>query len=423
MPSATVKRRSYRARPTIDALEVGGPRRRPGARRSSSVADPARARSPAPRRLRRRLRPARRGPGPPSSRRPRSACRGSAPTPRRAQLRDGLGRRPAHRPRSSPASDDLAAARVDRDDDALAVARRAARSRNSGSRSAAVPITTRSAPAVEHRVDRRPASRSPPPTWIGQSTAAAIRRTVSRFCGLARPGAVEVDDVQEARPVLGPARARRRPGRRRRRSRARSRPGAGAPPGRRGCRSPGRGSRRDGTAAQIPAKLASSRSPAALDFSGWNWTPKTLSRSPRRRSARRRRRCRAGRRGCRPRREGVDEVERRLRCRSPRPGGDSRSQRTGDQPMCGTLRPPASSSATSPGEQAEARPRRRARWSSSNSSCRPRQMPSIGTPGLAPLGDQLVEPAARGPAPSPSGRRRRRAGSRRRRRAPRPRRW
>jgi hypothetical protein len=28
-----------------------------------------------------------------------------------------------------------------------------------------------------------------------------------------------------------------------------------------------------GTAAQISAKLASNRSPAVLDFSGWNWTP------------------------------------------------------------------------------------------------------------------------------------------------------
>ena len=34
-----------------------------------------------------------------------------------------------------------------------------------------------------------------------------------------------------------------------------------------------------GVLTQIPAKLASSRSPAVLDFSGWNWTPKTLSRS------------------------------------------------------------------------------------------------------------------------------------------------
>ena len=34
-----------------------------------------------------------------------------------------------------------------------------------------------------------------------------------------------------------------------------------------------------GTDAHTPAKLESRRSPAALDFSGWNWTPKTLSRS------------------------------------------------------------------------------------------------------------------------------------------------
>jgi hypothetical protein len=34
-----------------------------------------------------------------------------------------------------------------------------------------------------------------------------------------------------------------------------------------------------GVLAQTPAKFESSRRPAALDFSGWNWTPKTLSRS------------------------------------------------------------------------------------------------------------------------------------------------
>ncbi len=34
-----------------------------------------------------------------------------------------------------------------------------------------------------------------------------------------------------------------------------------------------------GTGEQIAAKFSSSRRPAELDFSGWNWTPKTLPRS------------------------------------------------------------------------------------------------------------------------------------------------
>jgi hypothetical protein len=34
-----------------------------------------------------------------------------------------------------------------------------------------------------------------------------------------------------------------------------------------------------GALTQTPAKFESSRRPAALDFSGWNWTPKTLPRS------------------------------------------------------------------------------------------------------------------------------------------------
>ena len=55
-------------------------------------------------------------------------------------------------------------------------------SRNSGSRIAAVPSTTRSAPAAR-TASTAAVSRRPPPTWIGHSTAAAIRRTASRFCG------------------------------------------------------------------------------------------------------------------------------------------------------------------------------------------------------------------------------------------------
>ena len=47
---------------------------------------------------------------------------------------------------------------------------------------------------------------------------------------------------------------------------------------RRGCRSPGRGSRR-APASQTRAKLRSSASPSREDFSGWNCTPKTVPRA------------------------------------------------------------------------------------------------------------------------------------------------
>ena len=102
---------------------------------------------------------------------------------------------------------DLAAAGVDRDDDPLAVALQ----RRVEERPGRAAPRCRSRPAPRRpRAPRRPtsASRSPPPTWIGHSTAAAIRRTASRFCGVARLGAVEVDDVQELGPFAGPARRR-----------------------------------------------------------------------------------------------------------------------------------------------------------------------------------------------------------------------
>ena len=151
--------------------------------------------------------------------------------------------------------------------------------RNSGSRSAAVPITTRSAPASQRGGDR-----------VGVAQPAAdLDRAVDRVgdpphrlevLRLARLRPVEVDDVQVLGAFLGPAR------------RGVDRVGvvgglavvvaleqahgvAAADVDRRV--EDHAAARRD--CAQIPAKLASRRRPAALDFSGWNWTPKTLSRS------------------------------------------------------------------------------------------------------------------------------------------------
>ena len=91
----------------------------------------------------------------------------------------------------------------------------------------------------------------------------------------------------------------------------------------------------------------------------------------------------AGRRSGRSRRAS--------RRRSPRPAGTSRSQRTGDQPMWGTLRPPASSSVDLARRAGRARGAPPSSVEESKSSCRPRQMPRIGTPARVALGDQLVE--------------------------------
>ena len=74
------------------------------------------------------------------------------------------------------------------------------------SRKAAVPTTARSAPA--RRASRTASTvRRPPPYWIGMPVSATIRRRCSSDFGRAGAGAVEVDDVQEARargdPGLG----------------------------------------------------------------------------------------------------------------------------------------------------------------------------------------------------------------------------
>ena len=108
---------------------------------------------------------------------------------------------------------------------------------------------------------------------------------------------------------------------------------------------------------QAAAKPASSSSPAELDFSGWNWAPRSgalldhggealapfgaadhdifVGRASREASARNR--------------TGVSAP--------PVSSGakrDGRSQRTGSQPMCGTFRPGASSCGDVTGQQAQA---------------------------------------------------------------------
>ncbi len=141
---------------------------------------------------------------------------------------------------------------------------------------AAVPTIARSAPA-------RSASRTfstvrrPPPYWIGMPVSATIRRRWSSDLRRAGAGAVEVDDVQEARAGLDP--------------------GAG---GVERVGVVGRGVLEDAldqadrlavhdvdrgvedhacaTAANW-AKLRSMRSPSREDFSGWNWAAITLPRS------------------------------------------------------------------------------------------------------------------------------------------------
>ncbi len=74
----------------------------------------------------------------------------------------------------------------------------------------------------------------------------------------------------------------------------------------------------------------------------------------------------------------------------PSVSGDSRSNRTSFQPMCGTRSPPASSRVTSPlispspsvGSSSSER---------SNSSCMPRQIPSIGVAADGGVADQAVQ--------------------------------
>ena len=100
-----------------------------------------------------------------------------------------------------------------------------------------------------------------------------MRSTCSRLRGRALAGAVEVDDVQVAGALAHPA--------------ARGVQGVGVVGGlvvvvaaQEANRAPAADVDRrvedhaaETTREQISAKFDSSRRPAALDFSGWNWTP------------------------------------------------------------------------------------------------------------------------------------------------------
>ena len=315
---------------------------------------------------------------------------------------------------------DPAAAGVDRDDDALAVRAPASRRGTPGSRSAAVPITTRSAPASSTAATDS-ASRSPPPTWIGHSTAAAIRRTASRFCGAPALAPSRSTTCRNSRPFAGPARGRvdrvgvvgglalvvalQQPHRL-----------AAADVDRRVEDHAGRARRRRSRRSWRAAagrRRSTSR--------GGTGRRRRCRARPRRRSARRRRRCRAGRRppGA-ARRSG----------RSRRASRDSIPSVSRDSPLPAHRRPADVRDLEAVGVELgdlagqQAEPVGAAQLGGRvEEQLQAEADAEDRHAGVAALGDQLVEAAARGPAPSPSGRRRRRAGSRRRRRAPRRRRW
>ena len=246
--------------------------------------------------------------------------------------------------------------------------RRARRSPRRASRRrvyAAVPSTTRAAPALS-----------------ASSTAAAVAQAAAdlyRDVDLARdpPDVLEVRRRRRRGRRRGRRRAargrRRRPSgaphradRRRTPSARRSRPARGARPCRRGCRSRAAGSCRVASSARRQhaqsTKLPSIRRPCAEDFSGWNWTPRHVVAL--RRSWRTARRTRSSRRR-RPGRRAAPRTSARGR-RDSRPRAARRSAGrvarsvTSFQPMCGTRRPPASQPRHLAARSARARPSARA---------------------------------------------------------------
>ena len=66
-----------------------------------------------------------------------------------------------------------------------------------------MPRITRSTPAA-NASSRSVNWRSPPPSWIGTSTAARICATASRLIGLPCDSAIEIDDVEPLRAGLHP---------------------------------------------------------------------------------------------------------------------------------------------------------------------------------------------------------------------------
>ena len=232
----------------------------------------------------------------------------------------------------------------------------------------------RAPPASAPALDRgaRPPSivRSPPPTWTGTSTLAAIRSTCSRLAGVAAARAVEVDDVQRARAGRRPSAARRRAGRRRRRSAASKSPRA------RRTALPSRmsiaGSRI--MRARPPACAAPRRQHSATKFVEHPQAVRGgllgVELDAEHRAARDDRReplavlggaddvvgvARAGR-------ERVHVVEGAAAGRAgPRSAATARSKRTSFQPMCGIRRPPARSARDLAARSARGRRSARAR--------------------------------------------------------------
>ena len=167
---------------------------------------------------------------------------------------------------------------VEPDRDRLACGRE--RRTSAGSSSAAVPMTTRATPASSSAAaaSRRARRRRSAPARRRRAAIAAIDRRGSTGSPL-RAASRSTTWIHGA-PGVGERPAPAPPGRRRRRSRGRSRPGTGARTGRRAGRSPGRGpSASPCRGAQRRRSCASSRRPAAPDFSGWNCVAHTLPRS------------------------------------------------------------------------------------------------------------------------------------------------
>ena len=209
-------------------------------------------------------------------------------------------------------------------------------------------------PRPQHVGDARRRRAVPPPTWIGQRTAAAIRRIVSRFTGLPAFAPSRSTTWRIVAPRVGQAHRRvhrvgvvdrlavvvaLRPA---------------APRGRRGYRWRDRGSRRDGRLRADPGEVGEQPQPGGARLLGVELDAEDVAALGRAGEAGAvRRRCRAVvRGGSRARRSGRGRTASRSRSRSV--SRDSRSQRTGAQPMCGTLRPGASSSRHLARQQAEA---------------------------------------------------------------------
>ena len=297
---------------------------------------------------------------------------------------------------------------------------------------------------ADHHAGRRPwrapsrwprRERRPPPRWTVPGEGGGDARHQRGVHGLALPRAVEVDHVER----------RRRPRRRRRRAWA---TGSSLKtvdwsksPWRRRTAWPvlevDGGVERDHEGEDEPRRrtagepAASRPRPAALDFSGWNWTPSDARRAPRPRrtrtpwSARPSTSARVlGLAG-----EGVHEVVGRVGRRRPASGPSGASGRPVAprlQPMWGSLRS-VRRRRTGPGSRP--RPGTPGLSSlSSNRSCRPRQMPSTGTPASAASRTAPSSPRARmrrmaSPKwPDPRAARRRPRPPRRRARGPRARR-